>query len=148
MGEWRVQVSVRVSQATRTELEKFAAAEKRTLANFGAVFLEWGFEQWRVVSSTERLIKYKIPPRVRGVSREGTLVRRDELLPVDEYDLRIALGDGTRFDRGAIPLTINSYEGMNLPLAKYPSASKYRMWRPAHRGTLPNYLGPGAKPYR
>jgi hypothetical protein len=78
-GEWRVQVSVRASQATRTELEKFAAAEKRTLANFGAVLLEWGFERWRVVGSTERLIKYKIPPRVRGVSREGTLVRRDEL---------------------------------------------------------------------
>jgi len=32
VGEWRVQVSVRVSQATRTELEKFAAAKKRTLA--------------------------------------------------------------------------------------------------------------------
>ncbi len=146
MGEWRVQVSVgRPSNAA--ELEKFAA-EKRTLATFCAVLLKLGFEQWRVVGSTERLIKYKIPPRVRGVSREGTLVRRDELLPVDEYDLRIALGDGTRFDRGAIPLTINSYEGMNLPLAKYPSASKYRMWRPAHRGTLPNYLGPEAKPYR
>jgi hypothetical protein len=57
VGEWRVQVSVRVSQAMRTELEKFAAAEKRTLANFGAVLLEWGFEQWRVVGSTERLIK-------------------------------------------------------------------------------------------
>jgi hypothetical protein len=54
VGEWRVQVSVRVSQAMRTELEKFAAAEKRTLANFGAVLLEWGFEQWRVVGSTER----------------------------------------------------------------------------------------------
>ena len=71
MGEWRVQVSVRVSQATRTELEKFAAAEKRTLANFGAVFLEWGFEQWRVVGSTERLVKYKIPLQVRGGKQES-----------------------------------------------------------------------------
>ena len=71
MGEWRVQVSVRVSQAIRVELEKFAAAEKRTLANFGAALLEWGFEQWKVVGSTERLMKYKIPSRVRGGKQQG-----------------------------------------------------------------------------
>ena len=71
MGEWRVQVSVRVSQAMRTELERFATAEKRTLANFGAALLEWGFEQWKVVGSTERLMKYKIPSRVRGGKQEG-----------------------------------------------------------------------------
>jgi len=71
MGEWRVQVSVRVSEATRAELQKFATAEKRTLANFGAALLEWGFEQWKMVGSTERLMKYKIPPRVRGDNQEG-----------------------------------------------------------------------------
>lgn len=71
MGEWRVQVSVRVSHAMRTELEKFAAAEKRTLANFGAVLLEWGFEQWKVVGSTERLMKYKVPPRGHGGKQES-----------------------------------------------------------------------------
>jgi hypothetical protein len=62
---------VRVSQVTRIELAKFAAAEKRTLANFGAALLEWGFEQWKVVGSTERLLKYKIRPRVRGGRQEG-----------------------------------------------------------------------------
>jgi len=66
VGEWNVQVSVRVSQETRNELEKFAAAEKRTLANFGAVLLEWGFEQWKVLGSTERLMRFKIPSAVRG----------------------------------------------------------------------------------
>jgi hypothetical protein len=66
VGEWRIQVSVSGSQATPTELAKFAAAEKRTLANFGAAHLEWGFERWKVVGSMERLLKYKIPPRVRG----------------------------------------------------------------------------------
>jgi hypothetical protein len=55
----------------RTELEKFAAAEKRTLANFGAVLLEWGFEQWKVVGSTERLMKYKVPPRGHGGKQES-----------------------------------------------------------------------------
>jgi hypothetical protein len=60
MGEWRVQVSVRVSQALRTELEKYAALERRTLGNFGALILEWAFEQLKTAGSTERLLKYKI----------------------------------------------------------------------------------------
>jgi hypothetical protein len=60
MGEWRVQVSVRVSPERRTELEQCAGRERRTLANFGALLLEWGFEQFKVVGSTERLLKYKI----------------------------------------------------------------------------------------
>jgi hypothetical protein len=55
----------------RTELEKFATDEKRTLASFGAALLEWSFEQWKVVGSTERLMKYKIPPRVRGGKQQG-----------------------------------------------------------------------------
>jgi hypothetical protein len=57
MGEWKVQISVRVSQALRAELERYAAAEKRTLANFGAVLLEWAFEQLKVAGSTERLLR-------------------------------------------------------------------------------------------
>lgn len=62
MGEWRVQVSVRVSQEIRAELEKYAAREKRTLANFGAVLLEWSFEQLKTVGSTEQLLKQKVNP--------------------------------------------------------------------------------------
>jgi F0F1-type ATP synthase alpha subunit len=62
MGEWRVQVSVRVGQEMRAELEKYAAREKRTLANFGAVLLEWSFEQLKSVGSTEQLLKQKVSP--------------------------------------------------------------------------------------
>ena len=62
MGEWRIQVSVRVSQALRAELEKYAAKERRSLGNFGAVILEWAFEQLKVAGSTDRLLKYKIRP--------------------------------------------------------------------------------------
>lgn len=71
MSEWRVQVSVRVSQETQVELERFATAVKRTLANFGAALLERGFKQWKAVGSTERLMKYKILPRVRGRKQES-----------------------------------------------------------------------------
>lgn len=63
MGEWRIQVSVRVSPALRAELEKYAAKERRSLGNFGAVILEWAFEQLKAAGSTERLLKYKIRPQ-------------------------------------------------------------------------------------
>jgi len=63
MGEWKVQISVRVSQALRAELERCAAAEKRTLANFGAVLLEWAFEQLKAAGSTGRLLKVSLTPR-------------------------------------------------------------------------------------
>ena len=68
MGEWRVQVSVRVTPALRAELEQCAAVEKRTLANFGQVILEWAFEQFKVAGSTERLLKYKLRPSGSGVN--------------------------------------------------------------------------------
>jgi hypothetical protein len=65
MGEWKAQISVRVRQALRTELEEFAAREKRKLGNIGELILEWGFEQLKAAGSTERLLKYKIRPPVR-----------------------------------------------------------------------------------
>src|SRR5260370_2321033 len=48
-----------------TELEEFAAREKRKLGNIGELILEWGFEQLKAAGSTERLLKYKIRPPVR-----------------------------------------------------------------------------------
>ena len=60
MGEWKAQISIRVRQALRTELEDFAAREKRKLGNIGELILEWGFEQLKAAGSTERLLKYKI----------------------------------------------------------------------------------------
>ena len=63
MGEWKIQVSVRVSPSLRSDLEQYAARERRSLGNFGAVMLEWAFEQLKVVGSTERLLKYRLCPR-------------------------------------------------------------------------------------
>jgi len=60
MGEWKAQISIRVRQALRTELEEFAAREKRKLGNIGELILEWGFEQLKAAASTERLLKCKI----------------------------------------------------------------------------------------
>lgn len=65
MGEWKAQVSFRVRQALRAELEAFAVRERRTLGNLGELILEWGFEQLKAAGSTQRLLKYKVRPPTR-----------------------------------------------------------------------------------
>lgn len=62
MGEWKAQISLRVRQALRAELEEFAAREKRKLGNVGEVLLEWGLEQLRTAGSIDQLLKHKIRP--------------------------------------------------------------------------------------
>jgi len=62
MGEWKAQISLRVRQALRTELEQFAARERRKLGNITELILEWGFEQLKAAGSTERLLRFKIRP--------------------------------------------------------------------------------------
>ena len=62
MGEWKAQISLRVRQALRAELEAFAAREKRKLGNVGEVLLEWSFEQLKAAGSIDRLLKYRIRP--------------------------------------------------------------------------------------
>ena len=63
MGEWKAQLSLRVRQALRAELEEFAAREKRKLGNLGELILEWAFEQLKAAGSTQNLLKYRIRPR-------------------------------------------------------------------------------------
>ena len=60
MGEWKAQLSLRVRQALRAELEEFAARERRKLGNVAEVILEWGFVQLKAAGSIDRLLKYKI----------------------------------------------------------------------------------------
>jgi len=55
MGEWKAQLSLRVRQALRTELEEFAARERRKLGNITELILDWGFEQLKVAGSVDRL---------------------------------------------------------------------------------------------
>jgi hypothetical protein len=60
MGEWKAQISLRVRQALRAELEECASREKRKLGNIAELILEWGFEQLKAAGSTDRLLKSKI----------------------------------------------------------------------------------------
>jgi hypothetical protein len=71
MGEWKVQLGLRVRQALRMELEEFAMREKRKLGNVGEIILEWGFEQLKAAGSIDRLLKYKIRSRSARPTNES-----------------------------------------------------------------------------
>jgi len=64
MGEWRVQVSVRVSNG---ELNlSNAPDERKERSRILALFYWRGFEQFKAIGSTERLLKYKIRYKSRN----------------------------------------------------------------------------------
>jgi hypothetical protein len=69
MGEWKAQISVRVRQVLRAEMEEVAARERRKLGNLAELLLEWGFAQLKVAGSTERLLKVSLTQRT--TKRQG-----------------------------------------------------------------------------
>jgi hypothetical protein len=65
MGEWKAQISLRVRQDLRREMEEFADKERRKLGNVGEVLLEWAWAQLQVAGSIDRLLKFKIRSKNR-----------------------------------------------------------------------------------
>jgi hypothetical protein len=63
MGEWKAQISVRVRQQLRREIEEFAYEDRRKLGNVTETLIEWAWEQFKSAGSIERLLKFKIKPR-------------------------------------------------------------------------------------
>jgi len=63
MGEWKAQISLRVRQDLRREMEEFAVKERRKLGNLAELILEWAFEQLKVAKSTNRLLTYQLGKR-------------------------------------------------------------------------------------
>ena len=63
MGEWKAQLSLRVRQDLRREMEEFAAKERRKLGQLGELLIEWAFEQLKVAKSTNRLLTYQLGKR-------------------------------------------------------------------------------------
>ena len=63
MGEWKEQLSLRVRQDLRRDMEAFAERERRKLGNVGEALLEWSFEQLKVAGSSDRLLKYQVRKR-------------------------------------------------------------------------------------
>jgi hypothetical protein len=60
MGEWKAQLSLRVRQDLRRELEEFARKERRKLSNVAEMLLEWGMVQLKTAGSTEKLLQLQI----------------------------------------------------------------------------------------
>ena len=60
MGEWKAQISLRVRQALRAELEEIAAREHRKLGNLAELLIEWGSRQLKEAGSTEVLLQSRI----------------------------------------------------------------------------------------
>jgi len=64
MGEWKAQISIRVRQDLRRDMEAFAERERRKLGNLGEQLVEWAFTQLKVAGSLDRLLKYQLGKRV------------------------------------------------------------------------------------
>jgi len=63
MGEWKVQLSLRVRQDLRRDMEAFAERERRKLGNLGEQLVEWAFAQLKVAGSLDRLLKDQLGKR-------------------------------------------------------------------------------------
>lgn len=72
MGEWKAQISLRVRQALRSELEQIAVRERRKLGNLAELVLEWGFEQLKEAGSTERLLQCRLRMPEEPTQPHGT----------------------------------------------------------------------------
>jgi hypothetical protein len=57
MGEWKAQVSIRIRQGTRAEIEGFAARERRTMSNVSELLLECGIAHLKTAGSIEQLVR-------------------------------------------------------------------------------------------
>lgn len=73
MGEWKAQISLRVRQDLRREMEEFAYKERRKLGNVGEVLLEWAWAQLQLAGSVDRLLKFEIRSKAaKRMDRENS----------------------------------------------------------------------------
>lgn len=79
MGEWKAQISLRVRQDLRRELEDFAFKERRKLGNVGETLLEWAWEQLQVAGSIDRLLKFKIRSKATKKTNGGSSTTGEHL---------------------------------------------------------------------
>jgi hypothetical protein len=56
MGEWKAQVSVRMRQTLRTEIEEFAAKERRTMSNISVLLLAWSIAHLKKAGTIDLLV--------------------------------------------------------------------------------------------
>ena len=59
VGEWKINLTLRVLPETRQEMHAFAAQEHRTLCNLATVLLQWAFEKSKAAASVHELMQGK-----------------------------------------------------------------------------------------
>ena len=61
MGEWKTQLSLRITVQRKTQLQEIADREKRSLGNLGYLLVEWATDQLIAAGSTTKLLHRKAP---------------------------------------------------------------------------------------
>ena len=76
MGEWKTQLSLRITVQRKTQLQEIADREKRSLGNLGYLLVEWATDQLIAAGSTTKLLHRKaaIPRNPDGNYRRKSAV--------------------------------------------------------------------------
>lgn len=74
MGEWKAQVSVRIRQTLRIEIEEFAAKERRTMSNISELLLEWSIAHLKKAGTLGLLMRTL--PDAEQSQEDGVIPRR------------------------------------------------------------------------
>jgi hypothetical protein len=61
MGEWKVNLNLRITVQRKAQLQEIADREKRSLGNLGNLLVEWATDQLVGFGSTEKLLRRKAP---------------------------------------------------------------------------------------
>jgi hypothetical protein len=61
MGEWKTQLTLRITVQRKTQLQEIADREKRSLGNLGYLLVEWATDQLIAAGSTTKLLHRKAP---------------------------------------------------------------------------------------
>ena len=77
MGEWKTSLSLRIRVETKTELEKYAKREMRTLGNIGEVLIEWALVQLQKAGGTEKLLRRAVPVPRNPDGNYGRALRQE-----------------------------------------------------------------------
>src|SRR6267154_6362192 len=59
MGEWKVNLNLRIDVQCKARLQEIADREKRSLGNLGYLLMEWATDQLVGFGSTEKLLRRK-----------------------------------------------------------------------------------------
>jgi hypothetical protein len=98
MGEWKAQVSVRIRQTLRVEIEEFAAKERRTMSNVSELLLEWSIAHLKTIGSIDQLVRTL--PRTGQLQGDNVIVQRpkekERIIRPQKFQISLRIGPALR----------------------------------------------------